>query len=83
MSDAARRIDAIGSAAVALYGHAGRRSPERHEPSPVETDFGPFDLEDALRFEAERRERSLFLGDLIGVALVTGAAVWSVAASLA
>lgn len=81
MSDAARRIDAIGSAAVALYGDAGRRAPGRRDPSPVETDFGPFNLEDALRFEAQRR--SLLLGDLFGVALVTGAAVWSVAASLA
>lgn len=76
------RREAVESAAIALYGRGDLDPSAPKSPDEIDVDFGPFDLDDALRFEEERRDRSVFFGDLLGAALVAGAAMWSVAASL-
>lgn len=71
--------EALASMAVAFHRDAEPLS----GPRDVAIGFGPFDPEDALRFELTEQRRSVFLGDLLGAAIVAGAAVWSVAFSLA
>lgn len=73
--------DANALASMALAFQQGAET--AGEPGDAGIGFGPFDPEEALRMELTEQRRSILFGDLLGAAMLAGAALWSVAANLA